>query len=92
MANKKLTDAHNLEILNLSHNKIEHSVTSFFKNLAGKINLRVVNLSYNFLSHVQNLEKHFQNFIQQTPNIEFLNFAFTNLHNNLSAEDIESIG
>ena len=89
---KKLSSANNLEVLNLSHNKIEHAACCVFKALAGKEHLRVLDLSYNFLTHAQDIDKYFKKFIEQTPNIEYLNFAFSNIHNKFSEDDIEAIG
>ena len=89
---KLLKGASCLEVFNISHNKIEHGIKDIFKSLAGKPQLRIFDISYNFLTHVQGISKCFENFIVGTPNIQYINFDFTNIHENLSSEALESIG
>ena len=87
-----LENSNELQILNISHNKIEYGVKDIFKALQGKPQLRVFDISYNFLTHVQALTPFFEKFINDTPWLEFLNFDFTNIHENLSVETLECLG
>lgn len=81
-----------IEIFDISRNKIEHGLQTVFKVLAGKESLRVLDLSYNFLTHVQGFDDHFEKFITTTPNIEYLDFSFSNIHKNLADKSLEAIG
>ena len=88
----QLEGSNELQIINVSHNKIEHGIKDVLKSLQGKPQLRVVDISYNFLTHVQGITPFFEKFINNTPRIEYLNFDFTNIHENLSVESLECLG
>jgi Ran GTPase-activating protein (RanGAP) involved in mRNA processing and transport len=87
-----LKSAEALEVLDLSHNKIENGIKAIFDSLKGRENLRVFDISYNLLTHVQDIKASFSAFISDTPNLQLLNFTYTNIHQNLDEESLKTIG
>ncbi|CAI2366739.1 unnamed protein product [Moneuplotes crassus] len=85
LAKRMELEFHNLEILNLSHNHLHHGAGALMRRLAGKEHLRVFDISHNCLEHIEEPAKYFGAFLEKTPRLEYLNFAFTNIQNMISA-------